>query len=72
MTLRCGDINNDGMINDADLAILWLSTNYNKSAGAPGVNSRCDLNGDGMINDADLAILWLAANYNKGAVIVTS
>ena len=72
MTLRCGDINNDGMINDSDLAILWLSANYNKSATAQGVNSRCDLNGDGMVNDTDLAILWLAANYNKGAVEVTS
>jgi len=70
MTLRCGDINGDGMINDADLAILWLAANYNKSATAQGVNPRCDLNGDGMINDADLAILWLAVNYNKGAVVI--
>ena len=70
MTLRCGDINNDGMINDADLAILWLAANYNKSTAAQGVNPSCDLNGDGMINDADLAILWLASNYNKGAVVI--
>jgi len=70
ITLRCGDINNDSMINDADLAILWLAANYNKSAAAQGVNARCDLNGDGMINDADLAILWLASNYNKGAVVI--
>jgi len=69
MTLRCGDINGDNMINDADLAILWLSANYNKST-AQAANKLCDLNGDGMINDADLAILWLAANYNKGAVVV--
>jgi len=71
MTLRCGDINGDGMINDADLAELWKAANYNKSAVAQGVNERCDLNGDGMVNDADLAILWLAANYNKGAALVS-
>ncbi|MDR0491377.1 MAG: hypothetical protein LBH28_09075 [Oscillospiraceae bacterium] len=28
---RC-DLNGDGMINDADLAILWLAANYNKGA----------------------------------------
>jgi len=70
MTLLCGDINGDGMINDSDLAELWKAANYNKSASDPGVNKLCDLNGDGMINDSDLAILWAAANYNKGAVLV--
>ena len=70
MTLLCGDISKDGMINDGDLALLWLASNYNKSAADLTVNALCDLNGDGMINDGDLAILWLAVNYNKGAVIV--
>jgi len=70
MTLLCGDINGDNMINDSDLAILWQASNYNKSTADPGVNKLCDLNGDGMINDSDLAILWAAANYNKGAVTV--
>jgi len=28
---RC-DLNGDGMINDSDLAILWLAFNYNKGA----------------------------------------
>ena len=68
MTPPCGDINGDGMINDGDLAILWMATNYNKSADQ-AVDPQCDLNGDGMINDGDLAILWMAANYNKGNVI---
>ena len=30
MTLPCGDINGDGMINNADVAILWLQANFNK------------------------------------------
>jgi hypothetical protein len=70
ITLLCGDINGDNMINNADLAVLWLAANYNKSA-AQANNQLCDLNGDGMINNADLAILWLAVNYNKGSVAVT-
>ena len=69
MTLRCGDINGDGLINDADLTILWRAGNYNKKA-VEAENSRCDLNGDGLINDADLTILWLAYNYNRGAIII--
>jgi len=28
---RC-DLNGDGLINDADLTILWLAYNYNKGA----------------------------------------
>ena len=69
ITLRCGDINGDGMANNADLVILWQQANYNKNALAAD-NPDCDLNGDGMVNNADLAILWLASNYNKGEVIV--
>ncbi|MDR2712429.1 MAG: dockerin type I domain-containing protein [Clostridiales bacterium] len=68
ITLRCGDINGDGLINDADLTILWRAGNYNKKAGEAD-NPWCDLNGDGLINDADLTILWLAYNYNRGAVV---
>ena len=68
MTLPCGDISGDNMINDGDLAVLWLAANYNKNA--EQANKLCDLNGDGMINDGDLAILWLAVNYNKGAVVI--
>ena len=69
MALPCGDLNGDGMVNSADLAILWSSNNYNKSV-AQVAEPLCDLNGDGMVNNADLAILWLAANYNKGPVVV--
>ena len=69
MTLRCGDINGDGLINDADLTVLWRVGNYNKRVGV-AENPGCDLNGDGLINDADLTILWLAYNYNRGAIII--
>ena len=69
LRLRCGDINDDGLINDADLSILWRSGNYNKKVGDAD-NDRCDLNGDGLINDADLTILWQAYNYNRGAIVI--
>ncbi|MCL1873989.1 MAG: cadherin-like beta sandwich domain-containing protein [Clostridiales bacterium] len=69
ITLRCGDINGDGLINDADLTILWRAGNYNKKA-SEADEPLCDLNGDGLINDADLTILWLASNYNRGGIII--
>ena len=69
LNLRCGDINGDGLINDADLTILWRLGNYNRRADE-AENLRCDLNGDGLINDADLTILWLTYNYNRGPVVI--
>ena len=69
MTLRCGDINGDGLINDADLTVLWRAGNYNRKANE-AENPECDLNGDGLINDADLTILWQAYNYNRGEVVL--
>ena len=69
MTLRCGDINGDGLINDADLTVLWRAGNYNRKVGDAD-NELCDLNGDGLINDADLTILWQAYNYNRGPIII--
>ena len=67
--LRCGDINGDGLINDADLTVLWRAGNYNRKA-SEAENPLCDLNGDGLINDADLTILWQAYNYNRGPIII--
>jgi hypothetical protein len=67
MTLRCGDINGDGEIDQADLNILWQLSNYNKRISA-GADSRCDLNGDVEVNQIELNILWLPSNYNLGAV----
>lgn len=69
MTMRCGDIDGNNMINDNDLTILWMLTNYNRKA-SDAHDSICDLNGDGLINDIDLTILWRTENYNKGEVII--
>ena len=69
MNLRCGDINGDGVINDKDLTMLWMLSNYNMGKVA-ATNPQCDLNGDGLINDLDLTILWGASNYNSGAISI--
>ena len=69
MTLRCGDISEDGLINDGDLTILWRKGNFDKNVGEAS-NQLCDLNGDEYINDGDLAILWAPYNYNKGAIVI--
>jgi hypothetical protein len=69
ITLRCGDINGDGEINQDDVNILWLPSNYNKRV-SKDTDSRCDLNGDGEINQLDLNILWQLVNYNKGEVFI--
>ncbi|MDR2711933.1 MAG: dockerin type I domain-containing protein, partial [Clostridiales bacterium] len=69
ITLRCGDINGAGLINDADLTVLWRTGNYNRKT-SEAENPLCDLNGDGLINDADLTILWREYNYNRGPIII--
>jgi len=68
ISLPCGDINGDGMINDDDLTILWTVGNYNMHKNE-AYDTLCDLNGDGMINDGDLTILWMAGNYNKSEIV---
>jgi hypothetical protein len=70
MTLLCGDIDNDGEINQADLNVLWQPSNYNKRV-SEGADPLCDLNGDGEVNQLDLNILWQLVNYNKGEVVVS-
>ena len=69
MTLQCGDINGDGVIDDRDLTILWLSTNYFKNT-LQATNPLCDLNGDGVVDDRDLTILWMAYNYYRGEFVI--
>ena len=69
MTLRCGDIDGDGLINDADLTILWMLKNYNRKTD-DALYTACDLNGDGMINDLDLTILWMPYNYYRGEIVI--
>ena len=55
-----GDANHDGMVNNADAAILasnWLSTPANWYMG--------DFNDDGLVDDVDATIL--ASNWSSGA-----
>ena len=65
ITLLCGDLNGDGIINEDDLNIIWLPANYLKKADDSGVNALADVNGDGIINEDDLNIVWLPENYLK-------
>ena len=69
ITLPAGDVNGDGIINEDDLNIIWLPTNYLKNADNSGVNALADVNGDGIINEDDLNIVWLPAHYLKASAI---
>ena len=69
ISMLCGDINNDGVINVNDLNTIWSNMNYGKSVEA-AQNSLCDLNGDGVINVNDLNILWSSVNYGKGVIVI--
>jgi len=48
-----GDLNNDGAVSCADVAIVKAS--LGKSTGQPGFNPVADVNGDGIVNIKDLA-----------------
>jgi len=50
-----GDVNGDGVVNCADLAIVTASTG--KRTGQAGFDPRADLNGDGIVNLLDLTIV---------------
>lgn len=63
ITLLCGDLNGDGMINPSDINVIYEPANYYKNA--TDDNRIADLNGDGMINPSDINIIYEAANYYK-------
>jgi CSLREA domain-containing protein len=48
-----GDLNGDGVVNCADLAIIKAS--FGKKAGQAGFDVRADMNGDGVVNIVDLS-----------------
>ncbi len=50
-----GDVNGDGIVNCADLAIVKAS--FGKKAGQPGFDPRADVNHDGIVNVLDLAFV---------------
>jgi hypothetical protein len=57
---RCGDVNNDGLVNSADKTIISRSLAglgpYGSAGSMPGFN-KCDVNGDGLCNTADKTII---------------
>ncbi len=50
-----GDLNGDGVVNCADLAIIKAS--FGKKTGQAGFDPRADVNGDGVVNVIDLAFV---------------
>lgn len=50
-----GDLNGDGVVNCADLAIIKAS--FGKKTGQAGFDLRADINGDGIVNVIDLAFV---------------
>ena len=70
MTLLCGDLNSDGIIDAKDLNTVWSSLNYGKRT-SDAENPFCDLNGDGVIDAKDLNIVWSSENYGKRNVVIS-
>ena len=56
-----GDINGDGVIDDADVALLQAA--WGSTPSDPNWNADCDLNGDGTVGTMDLHIF--NTNYGK-------
>jgi hypothetical protein len=56
----CGDVNNDGHVNMADVMILWYDIADYPAAGAWTIAKEwaADVNCDGQVNMADVMILW--------------
>jgi hypothetical protein len=56
----CGDVNDDGNVNMADVMILWYDIADYPSAGAWTISNEwaADVNCDEVINMADVMILW--------------
>jgi hypothetical protein len=52
-TVPAGDLNGDGVVNCADLALIKAS--FGKTVGQAGFDIRADVNGDGVVNILDLS-----------------
>ena len=59
-----GDVNLDGVVNAADIAII------NANFGQPGGWAQGDVNGDGIVNAADLAIANGSQSFGCGVVCI--
>jgi Dockerin type I domain len=53
LVLNTADVNGDGVVNCADLAIVKAS--FGKKTGQPGFNPIADVNADGIVNVLDLS-----------------
>lgn len=54
VSLRGGDVNDDGTISQADLDII--SAQYSNTCSTPGFDARADVNGDCTVNIQDLSL----------------
>ncbi|KNY25430.1 glycosyl hydrolase family 8 [Pseudobacteroides cellulosolvens] len=63
-----GDLNNDGVINMAD--VILIATAFNATSGSEKYKAAYDLNNDGAINMAD--VLTIAQNFNKSVTQVST
>jgi len=59
-----GDLNEDGKVDCADIAIVKAS--FGKKPGKPGFDPRADVNGDGVVDIRDLA--FVAQHLSPGTI----
>jgi hypothetical protein len=67
-TFVSGDVNGDGVVNCADMAIVQAA--FGTRLGQPGYQANADLNSDGVINILDLATV--ARNLPAGLVCTSN
>jgi hypothetical protein len=70
LTMRCGDVNGDNVIDIQDLNKVISLANYNLATSA-AATKLADLNGDQIIDIQDLSII-ISQNYNLGEKIVSA
>ena len=62
VTLPCGDVNADNVIDIADITVLMSVANFGKTQPA------LDLTGDGLITIDDVALALQVGNYGEASV----
>lgn len=65
ISLFCGDINGDSIIDMNDIGIIWGNENYLKSIDGEGVEPLADIDGNGIINEFDVNLAWNDRNFGK-------
>ena len=69
-TARCGDVNEDGRINIADVSVLLAGGVYGSSVDDSGYSEAMDLYWDGEINVCDIGIILQEENYAATARVL--